>query len=223
MPPTSCPACGATLTPGKRFCHRCGREVTAGPPANRSAWIVSLTITGLALVAIVWLLARSGQPWAGSATLPAPAGGFAGPAPDISTMNPRQAFDRLFDRAMVAVERGDSAGVVRFTEHALSAYAQLDSVDADGRYHAGMLNAQVGRFEPALALADTILQRHPNHLFAYLIQGAVAQARRDTGALARARKDFLAAWARDPGTGRTEYADHRQELDRFHTAAAPPR
>jgi hypothetical protein len=86
-----------------------------------------------------------------------------------------------------------------------------------------MLNAQVGRFEPALALADTILQQHPSHLFAYLIRGAVAETRRDPDALARARKDFLAAWARDPGTGRPEYADHKQELDRFHTAAAPPR
>jgi predicted nucleic acid-binding Zn ribbon protein len=222
MPPTPCPACGAALTPGERFCHRCGREVTTGPPANRTAWIVSLTITGLALVAIVWLLARSEQPWAGSAALATP-GGFAGPAPDISTMTARQAFDRLFNRAMVAAERGDSANVVRFTEHALAAYTQLDSVDADGRYHAGMLNAQVGQFEPALALADTILQQHPSHLFAYLIRGAVAEARRDTDALARARKDFLAAWARDPGTGRPEYADHQQELDQFHTAAAPSR
>jgi predicted nucleic acid-binding Zn ribbon protein len=222
MSPSHCPACGTPLTTGERFCHRCGREVTAGPPANRTAWIVSLSVTGLALVAIVWLLARSEQPWAGSATLATP-GGLAGPAPDISTMTPRQAFDRLFNRAMVAAEQGDSANVVRFTEHALSAYTQLDSVDADGRYHAGMLNAQVGRFEPALALADTILQQHPSHLFAYLIRGAVAEARRDTDALARARKDFLAAWARDPGTGRPEYADHKQELDRFHTAAAPPR
>ena len=75
---------------------------------------------------------------------------------------------------------------------ALGAYQQLDSRDADARYHAAVLHLQVGDFAPALALADTILTESPGHLFGYLVRGTVARFQNNRGRSAQAERDFLA-------------------------------
>ena len=64
-------------------------------------------------------------------------------------MTPRERFDRLFNRIMEAGQQGDTAQVARFTPMALGAYAQLDTFDADARYHAAVLHLQVGRIAGA--------------------------------------------------------------------------
>jgi hypothetical protein len=157
------------------------------------------------------------NPGAGSSqtTGPAGAGSATGAAPDISQMSPRERFDRLFNRIMAAAEQGDSTQVERFTPMALGAYAQLDSVDIDARYHAAVLKIQSGDLAGALALADTVQAESPGHLFGYLIRGTAAQARGDTAARARAERDFLAHYAAEMNARRVEYAEHRQALDEF--------
>ena len=45
---------------------------------------------------------------------------------------------------MQAAEQGDTAQVERFTPMALGAYAQLDTINVDARYHAAVLRLQVG-------------------------------------------------------------------------------
>ena len=54
---------------------------------------------------------------------------------------------------------------------AFGAYAQLDTVDADARYHAAVLHCRSGDAAAALALADTILAESPGHLFGYIVRG----------------------------------------------------
>ena len=190
------------------------------PPAytDRTTWLVAMGITAVALGASAWMLLDPERPRP-PAPPAAPAPGFTGRGPDLGSMTSRQAFDRLFNRVLTAGEQGDTASALRFTEHALAAYQQLDSADADARYHAAILNAQVGRYPEALALGDSILAEAPGHLLGILVHGTVAQLRNDPAALAAARRDFLAAWSRDPGTGRPEYADHRKAIDDFHAAA----
>jgi hypothetical protein len=151
----------------------------------------------------------------GQTTSPDGAGGAAGAAPDISRMSPRERFDRLFNRIMSAAEQGDSAQVARFTPMALGAYAQLDSVDADARYHAAVLRIQSGDLAGALALADTIQADTPGHLFSYLIRGGAAEARGDSAALAGAGHDFLAHYDAEMKAQRVEYLEHRAALDEF--------
>jgi hypothetical protein len=176
----------------------------------------------ISLIAIAYALTRPAP------VAPAPEtglqtdAGLAGPAPDISTLSPRQSFDRLFNRVMAAAEQGDSATVVRFTAHGLSAYGQLDSVDADARYHAAVLYAQVGQYPEALALADTILANDSGHLLGFLIRGTVAELQQDQSALATARQGFLAAWTRDSRRDRAEYLDHQAAIDEFRKAAGQP-
>jgi hypothetical protein len=228
----TCTGCQAAVSVEARFCHRCGQAVTspAGTPAaasERRAWIFS----GVACVLLVGAIAyhvsdaspapvTADMANAGSATGvqgagPAP----VGPAPDISAMTPRERYDRLFNRIMQAAERRDSAEVRRFTPMALGAYDQLDSRDADARYHAAVLHLQVGNFDAARALADTILIESPRHLFGYLVRGQVAELQGADGQLRQARRDFLAQYASQMATKRVEYLEHQPVLDEFKTQA----
>ena len=228
----TCTHCQAGVSAEARFCHRCGKAVTsnAGSPAaasDRKAW----TVAGIACVLLVGAIAYQvsdaapapaapDMANAGAAGDPQATGGApAGPAPDISAMTPRQRFDRLFNRIMQAAERRDSAEVSRFTPMALGAYDQLDSRDADARYHAAVLHMQVRNFDEARALADTILRDSPRHLFGYVVRGEVAELQGADQLLAQARRDFLAQYPSQMATKRVEYLDHQPVLDEFKTAA----
>jgi hypothetical protein len=147
------------------------------------------------------------------------AGAGGGPAPDISTMTPRERFDRLFNRIMQASERADSAEVERFTPMALGAYQQLDTRDADARYHAAVLQMQVGNFPAARALADTITQESPGHLFSYLIRGTVARFENDSATLTKARRDFRSHYDTEMRAKRVEYLEHKPVIDEFKAEA----
>jgi hypothetical protein len=182
---------------------------------------------GTALVALLAVL------WRGGAFHPAatpdmgnvgnvgvaPSSGLAGRAPDISSMSPRERFDRLFERVIRASEAGDSVTVLQFAPMALGAYAQLDAVDADARYHAATIDLAVGDFPGAEALADTILAAAPGHLFAYLIRGESADRQNNAAALTRSYTDFLDHYDAEMRAGRAEYAEHRPALDDFRSRA----
>jgi hypothetical protein len=224
-----CQVCHATLSPGARFCHRCGAPVPPvaggrGGNRERTAWIVAGIAALVALLAILWrggAFHPAAPPDMGNVgnVGAAPSAGLAGRAPDISSMSPRERFDRLFERVIRASEAGDSLTVLQFAPMALGAYAQLDAVDTDARYHAAMIDLAVGDLPGAVALADTILAGAPGHLFAYLIRGESADRRNDTAALTRSYRDFLDHYDAEMRSGRVEYAEHRPALDDFRTRA----
>jgi hypothetical protein len=150
----------------------------------------------------------------------APAEGAPAEAPpDISNMSPRERFNRLYNRVMQAAQSGDEATVTRFRPMALMAYAQLDTVDADARYHLALLQIHTGEVEAASAQADTILARTPGHLFGYIIQGTVARFRKDEKALDRAYSGFLKHYDAEMKADRPEYQEHRRSVDDFRAAA----
>src|SRR3569833_2723311 len=114
-----CAACATILTPGAKFCHRCG--TAAGAPGTRRPDATSTTlpwaIAGIALVCLIALLAgqrfrstppvnaadaqaqAQGAPRGESDAGAAPDGAAPGVrAPDISSLSPRERADRLFDR-----------------------------------------------------------------------------------------------------------------------------
>jgi hypothetical protein len=155
----------------------------------------------------------------GSSAGVAPNGVPTGPAPDISAMTPRERFDRLYDRIMRAATRSDSAEVRRFTPMALGAYHQLEARDADARYHAAMLQTQIGEFPAALALADTLLVESPAHLFGFIVRGEVAKFQDAPGALAQAQRDFLAHYEAEMRAKRVEYLEHKPVVDEFKKEA----
>ena len=221
----ACRACNTRLSPGARFCHRCGvpaGRVAATARRERTAWILAGTAVLLALLVVVWRAgsARPTVPDMGNAGNVGAAGALpVGRAPDISSLSPRQRFDRLYERVVRAAEAGDSLTVVQFAPMALGAYALLDSVNTDARYHAAMIQLAVGDDATALALADTIQANAPEHLFADIVRGEVADRRNDTAALTRAYQSFLDHYSREMRAGRIEYQEHRPILDDFSTRA----
>lgn len=139
--------------------------------------------------------------------------------PDISNLTPRERFNRLYNRVMRAAQAGDQATVSRFTPMALMAYAQLDTVDADSRYHAALLKVHTGAADESRALADTILVETPGHLFGYVIRGTVARFRKDDKELNQAYAGFLKRYEAEMKLGRVEYGEHRTSLEEFRKAA----
>jgi hypothetical protein len=207
--------------------------VSPGLPAReRTAWLVAGGLCVALLALIIFKVIRDARPAAapemanaGATSAQEPVGGAGvggpsgGPAPDISQMTPRERFDRLFNRVMQAAERGDTAQIVRFTPMALGAYAQLDSIDADARYHAAVLRMQTGDLAGALALADTILAKSPGHLFGYVIRGTVARFQNDTTRRLQAERDFRAHYAAESASGRIEYQEHQPVIEEFKQEA----
>ena len=211
----SCPSCHAALTPGAKYCHRCGRAV--GAASDRGIWITAWSVVFVFIGFIAWWVnSRSAAPTgpdmanAGNAA-PGEARGQGAP-PDISQMTPRERFLRLHDRVMNAQEKGDSATAQRFAPMAISAYGMLDSVDVDARYHAGALYILTRAYPQALALADTIEAGAKKNLMADLLRIEVAQARKDTVAESRARKQFLANFDDQVALKRPEYEEHKAML-----------
>jgi uncharacterized membrane protein YedE/YeeE len=227
LEPRSCVRCRAPLGAQARFCHRCGHPVAAATGSggsDRTAWIVAGTLSALLVGVIVYNvvtqapapqipnMANAGAA-AGDTTAP------TGAPPDISQLTPRERFDRLFNRIMQAAEQGDTAQVRRFTPMALGAYAQLDTVDADARYHAAVIRLQTGDVAGAHALADTILEQSPDHLFGYIVRGTAATLADDPGARSQAEREFLRRYDREMAAGRPEYRDHAPVIEEFRREA----
>jgi len=220
-----CAACAAALTPGARFCHRCGRPT--GSRATGAPWAVAWTIIVVLIGAILYYVyagssGQGAQPAmanVGSARGQPEAPPAGGRPPDISQLSPQDRFLRLHDRVMAAAQAGDTATVTRFSPMAVAAYGLLDSVDSDLRYHAASLRVVTGDLAGASALADTILARAPDHLFGWIIRADVARARRDEAAFDRARRAYLGAYDAELRTGRLEYREHlgllEQRRDEF--------
>jgi hypothetical protein len=197
--------------------------------SDRKAWLVAGTVCVLLVGVIAYKVssdatgpAAPDMANAGSSTGGAAEGRPAGSAPDISAMTPRERFDRLYNRIMQASERSDSVEVERFTPMALGAYQQLDTRDADARYHAAVLQMQVGNFPAARALADTIIRETPGHLFGYVIRGTAGRFQNDPAAVAQARRDFLSHYETEMRSKRVEYLEHRPVIDEFKKEAEKP-
>lgn len=216
----TCSACAAPLSDAARFCPQCGAAVAggaAGPgrgSAARPIWVVAGAAVILVAAVLVVVSRRPAAP------PPAGAGEAAAVAPpDISNLSPRERFDRLYERVMRASESGDAAQMQQFGPMALLAYQQLDSADADTRYHAALLRLHTGDVPGAVALGDTILRRQPTHLLGLIILGTAARFTGDSTRLAGIYRDVRRVWDGEMKAGRPEYAEHRTMLDAFHAAA----
>src|SRR5688572_25721682 len=216
-----CTGCGNEISPAARFCSHCGSLAGSTPTASRdrTPWLIAGGAVA-ALMAVLLIMLARGSPDASAQPEVAalqPAGD--GLPPDISSMSPRERFNRLYNRVMQAAQSGDEASVSRFTPMALQAYAQLDTVDADARYHAALIRLQTGDATGAHALADTILEQSPNHLFGYIVRGTAATLASDPGARSQADREFLRRYDREMAAGRPEYRDHGPVIEEFRREA----
>jgi hypothetical protein len=204
----ACAKCGAPLSATAKFCHACGAAAPArgGAAPNSPRGIPWFLVGGavVGLVAIIGVLQlRPGSP------TPAPAAPAQPSGPvDLSQMSPRQAADRLFDRVMILREAGklDSAGF--FAPMALRAYAMLDSLDPDARFHIGLLEIAAENPVGADAQADTLAMAVATHLYAFMLRADAARARGDTAGARRIDQAYLRSYDAELAANRPEYAAH---------------
>lgn len=234
-----CTGCGVALTPGVRFCSACGTPIGGAPTAHTAPshaghaaaapassavpWVVAGLLTVVAVVAVIYA-ATDRTPPAPPAMGGTTAGAIGGgPAPDISNMTPREQFTRLTDRVTAAAEKGDTATVFRFTPMALGAYANLPvgDRDIDARYHTAMIQAQVGMFPEALALADTMMKEAPNNLMGFFVQAIVGDYQGNKANAEAARAAFRKHYDAEIAKKRDEYEAHRPLLESFKTTPGP--
>lgn len=221
-----CARCGGALGPNARFCPTCGAAAgaAAGGGSGKNERLVWFAAGGLvvALVggAVLWMSKGNAAPAAGAtseAEAPFAQGGGAGSASaiDISSMTPRERFDKLFDRIMRAAESGDANTVTQFSPMAIQAFGMLDSVDADARYHLALIQLHTGDVPGAKAQGDSILKQQPSHLFGYIIKGTIARFEKDDKSLTKAYADYLSHLDKETAAKRPEYESHARALEDF--------
>lgn len=214
-----CAGCGRERAAGDRFCAGCGAPAGSGAlqggGGDRTGWIAAGAATLALLGLLIAFLARR-EPAPGPVV---PTMGSApaaeGTPPDISAMSPKERFDRLYNRVMAASETGDEATVGQFLPMATLAFQQLDTVDADARYHLAMLQLHTGQAPAAGAQADSIILAYPSHLFGFMVRGSVARWEKDDAARARAERDFMAHYDAETAAKRPEYTEHARALEQF--------
>lgn len=240
--PGQCPSCGASVREDDLYCTECGEPVRPKPDKPLSArlpWILS----GLALVAfavaIGFLVQGEASPRAGDdpvtgGVISGGGGRMAGETPsgspgaasdggmpgasELAQMSPREAADRLFNRAMSLRSAGDSAGRAPFfARMGVRAYRRVPpaEVGPDLRFHVGLLQLVQGETEAAAAEADSILAGEPAHLLGLYLATRAAEAAGDDAAAARWRDSLRSAVSRADLDARPEYRAHEALLEQL--------
>lgn len=227
-----CNQCGSKVSAGAKFCNQCGASVTASGrsrPGGAHREAVSSVVSGqnlpwwiaggamFVLILFVGLsMVRSGPtaPPSGSTAQPAPsATAGAAVAPDISSMTPIEAADRLFNRVMQSVSEGDSAQAQAFLPMAIAAYQRARPLSQDGLFHLSMLNRTAMNLEAALDIALEIVENDPNHL---LGRAAAAEAAIELGEMDEAATHYghiVDVFDEERERGLQEYEMHSAIVD----------
>jgi hypothetical protein len=210
---------------GARFCHRCGLPAgVAAPPSElRSAPTMSLpwVVAAIALLSLIALVA--GQRFASnrppsdtgattSAEPPAEAIPQGARAPDISQLSPAERAMRLYDRLMTYNEAGKRDSVRFFAPMAIAAYEMLGDLDADGRYDLGRIGEISGDVKLAVAQADTILRRNPDHLLGLILAAHAARMENRAADERRFYQRLVAAEPAERKKQRPEYITHERDV-----------
>ena len=210
-----CPSCGHKPPAGARFCNQCGTAMGASPTVTHASgnqvawWMAGALLLGLILV-IAYPVYGPGRP---DATAPVVAGPAAGPVPvgappDLSSMTPREAADRLFNRVMTAVSVDDSTEAGTFLPMAIAAFELAEPLDTDGRFHLVLLHL-TGQFNAeALEGAEEILSEQPNHLLGLAMAGDASLALGDSASARRYYRRWLDAYETETAKDLLEYRDH---------------
>jgi len=222
-----CAGCRSLLSPGARFCHRCGTAVGTAPPGSAdtrttASSVLPWTVAAISLLALVALLAgqRFGGTRASAAAGPsadAPFASAASPseasrAPDISNLSPRERADRLYDRVMRLSSEGKTDSVQFFAPMALSVYQGLSPLDADLRYDFGRVAEVAGAPQIARAQADSILASDSTHLLGLVLGIRAAELRGDSAAARDYAKRLLAAEPSENAKALPEYQRHQGDI-----------
>ena len=227
-----CPSCGHQSQPGARFCNQCGGSLASeagqgavpagggsgdGPTANMGWWIAGALLAGLILV-VAWPIYGPGSQIPPPSPSQSP-GGLGASGVDLTSMTPREAADRLYDRVMTAVSAGNQGEVLGFMPMAIAAYERAAPLDADGVHHLATLLREAQRYEEAMAVSAQALENAPDHLL-LLSSAAEASAALDDDDAARGyHQQILDVWEAEMADARPEYLAHEKLMPMIRSAA----
>jgi len=212
------------VQPDARFCHHCGARLDEHPAPRQwmTPTVVLYAVIGLSIVvAVAGVIFMTGG---NSAVAPPPTvspNTSAGSGqPDISSMSPREAADRLFNRVIMASEQGNTDEALQFAPMAIQAYERVSRLDADAHYHMGLIYEVAGEFDNVRNQVAIIRQYTPDHLLGLILEHGVAEKSGDPFAAARAAAAFAAAYDAEIRADRPEYEAHRKTIEAFRTDKA---
>lgn len=231
-----CTSCGAALGGGAPAARPAAGGAGGGGSAGGGSssggdgalgwWVAGLLMVALILFLLVPVLSPNrGRTDGGAADAGQPAQGPMAGAPgdassvDLSSMTPRQAADRLFERVMRSVEGGDSTQAQNFLPMAIAAYERARPLNLDGLFHLSILQRTALDFQAALETAREGLEEEPDHV---LLLSAAAEAAREMGDSATAREHFahlLEVYDQEVSSDRQDYQAHGQLLPRLRDDA----
>ena len=131
---------------------------------------------------------------------------------DLSSMTPREAADRLFNRVMTAVANNDSSEVVGFLSMAIRAYELAEPLDADGKFHLSLLRLTATLNEEGLGEAEEILEEQPDHLLGLAAAADASLALGDTASARAYYRRWLDVYDAEMAKDVAEYRDHTQMI-----------
>jgi len=219
--PVACRGCGNMTPAGGRFCNMCGTPVAGVPDQGASSatgrsnvpWFIAGAAALIAAAAVIGprvLGSDSAPAVAAAPSFPAPGGGPA--AVDLSSMSPREAADRLFNRVMENVSANDSVQARAFLPMALAAYERVGPLDLDGHYHVAILHLVNNDPVAARREADTILGQEPSHLLGLFTAAQSAEMLGDHAQAETFYRRFLESYDDEIVLGRPEYEEHAPVL-----------
>jgi len=215
-----CRSCDSATPPDARYCHVCGKPLHGKPtPKRRDLGAIALySVIAISIVAavagFVFFASQSkvAQP---PATAVDSSAARPGQPFDLSSISPRVAADKLFNRVMMAQEQGNMQEVMQFAPKPLQAYDLVANLDADSHYHIGLIHAAMGDFGKVRKQAEILKQLSPNHLLGLFLEHNAAEESGDRNTAAKASAAFAAAYDSEIKTGKPEYEAHRKSIDNF--------
>lgn len=229
--PSACSSCGRPLSAGAMYCSECGQVVGQRQSKPATAWIpwgLSAVVLILFSVVIAQLVqgnsvARTGEmgltggiPGADVGAAP-PTSSDMPSMQDLASMTPREAADRLYDRAMSELDAGDMERSAFFLDMGLKAYDAVppEEIDADARFHIGLMQLHLGDSAGARAQGEQILESEPDHLLGLILSARVADFAGEAEA-AQGYRGRLRAVVEDAGgiPALPEYDSHRPLIER---------
>ena len=227
LAPAACQACGQHPPPGSVYCTLCG-ELMAGslpagfaglPEKSKKNLVWGLAGTGLAaaILFVAWPVYSPGD--SGSAERPSAPLATGASSVDLSSMTPREAADRLFNRVMAAVEQDDSEEVVQFLPMAIRAYEMAEPLDLDGKFHLAVLRMEGALTEAGLSAAEEILAVSPNHLLGLGVAADAALALGDSVKALSYYRRWLDVYDGELERGLPEYLNHERMLPDMESRA----
>lgn len=226
--PTSgskCPSCQTALHPDAKFCHECGALAGDQRDARRRDWknippvvvLIVIVAVGAGLILVFGNFATKQNDLPSSPRSDVISSSRQSEQPvDLSTMTPREAADRLFNRVMAADERGETAQAMQFAPMALLAYRRVDRPDADAHYHIGLINLLLGNLDEVRKQIENLKRDSADHLLGLALAIRVAKRVGDGKSASDILARFAAAYDAEIRRRKPEYEAHRVTIEKLH-------